>query len=308
MIKLLLFFLILNKEKLIFVKITELIGDSKRVNAVSFTPDGSYVVAGGEDGVIKVWESEKFNQIALLKAHPGGINTLSFSPNGRFLSSGGNDSGIKLWRTIDWKVEKTFKSEDKVTAVLFVDTSCLITGSAKGEVVVWNILSKERKTLTRHRGIVSLSSNQGIVATGGSDRLIKIWEPTTFREITTLKGFKDFIGATSISPDGKLIAIGVRKSIEIWSLENFSKGKTLKPRGPVISGVKFSPKGNLLFASDEPCFGGSGYIRVWSRDGWLLLGEKEFPGGVISFDFSPTKKLLAVASEKKVIIFKLREE
>lgn len=291
-----------------FIRLKVLEGDVKRVNVVSFSVDGSYFVTGGEDGTIKIWESENFNKIVTLNGHKNGVNTLAFSSDGKYMASAGNDNKIKLWQTSDWKEIETLKSEGRVKSVIFsMDTVHLITGNEKGELIIWDIFSKKREILQAHKGSInSLLQDKKFFISSGSDRIIKIWEPVTYQEIITLKGFKDFISSISISPNGKFLAISINRSIEFWDLVNFSKTNVLSQHGDIISKTIFSPDGKYLFTSTEPCFGGAGYIRVWEIDNQRMLYVEKISSGISSFDFFSSKGLLVVASGKKLTVFRIK--
>ncbi|MEO0093011.1 MAG: hypothetical protein ABIK67_01975, partial [candidate division WOR-3 bacterium] len=144
-----------------------------------------------------------------------------------------------------------------------LDTFHLIAGNEKGELEIWNIFSKKREILRINKvGINSFFQDKRFLIVGGSDRVVTILEPVTLREVAKLKGFKDFISHTTISPNDKTLAISINRRIEFWNLDNLSKIKTINLRGAVISMIKFSPDGKYLFATTDPCFGGAGYIKV----------------------------------------------
>ena len=69
------------------------------VYAVTFSPDGTRIAAGGWDGQLLVWDAESGN-LALppIRAHLGGVNSVHFSATGdTLLTMGDGDRIMRLW-------------------------------------------------------------------------------------------------------------------------------------------------------------------------------------------------------------------
>lgn len=68
-----------------------------RVDAISFSPDGTFVASGGMDGSIAVWpvNSDK-DPIKMIGAHRNGVTGIAFMSSDCIVSSGG-DSCIRSW-------------------------------------------------------------------------------------------------------------------------------------------------------------------------------------------------------------------
>lgn len=72
-------------------------GHSQKVFTVAFSPDGSRIVSGGNDAVIRIWDAEAFEQRVALPGHESYIHSLAFSPDGRILASGSGDGTVRVW-------------------------------------------------------------------------------------------------------------------------------------------------------------------------------------------------------------------
>jgi eukaryotic-like serine/threonine-protein kinase len=65
---------------------------------VAFSPNGSRLAGGFDDGTITVWDTNSGQPTISLKAHTGDVQRLAFSPDGKRLASGAWDhTGIKVW-------------------------------------------------------------------------------------------------------------------------------------------------------------------------------------------------------------------
>lgn len=78
--------------------IGDLAGHTKSVFDADWSPDGRFIVTGGSDGQIKLWDAQTLLLIDDVGSHMGAVSTVSFSPDGQILYSSGVDDGrLQAW-------------------------------------------------------------------------------------------------------------------------------------------------------------------------------------------------------------------
>ena len=64
----------------------------------------SHAVAGGQDGLIRLWELTSGKRLWTFSGHAAAVTALRFSPNDEFFLSGDSSGKLKFW-AMDWAWE-----------------------------------------------------------------------------------------------------------------------------------------------------------------------------------------------------------
>jgi WD40 repeat protein len=144
--------------------------------------------------------------------------------------------------------------------------------------------------LTKEIAGLAYSPDGNLLAFGGADSLIHIWDFKTNKELTPLKGHTGFIRTVAFSPDGKLIAsAGDDPNVFVWDV---ATGKELRRVGQHKNNLRmaeFSPDGKLIVSS-----GFDNKIGLWdATTGKQILLFDAHPRVPYSVAFSPDGKILA---------------
>lgn len=181
-------------------------GHEKFVKAIDALPSKGWVITGGDDGKIILWDVNKGEPIHEWQnkcVSNDGIERLSrvrclaFNPKGDIFASGDDDGYIKLWR-VDLNEPIWEKKEDpnKVWSVAFNrDGTLLASGGNYGAIKVWNVekpesvklekelqdptFSKERRAHTnwvRSLKFCPAEDRDNLLVSGGEDHTIKLWD------------------------------------------------------------------------------------------------------------------------------------
>ena len=280
-------------------------GSTGLISSGSFSPDGTLLAIGTEEGV-KLWNVVTQETIATLPA--GAVFSASFSPDGQLLATGSIEfnefaseedevlnSSVKLWDVATRKTIATFEGRtDIVFSVSFSpDGQLLATGlvdftqffsdeALNGNVKLWDVATGE--TLATLEGVfVSFSPDETLLATGSREG-VKLWDIATQETLATLEGV--FV---SFSPDGMLLATGSEEGVKLWDVATQETIATLE--GIVGS---FSPDGTLLATGSE-----SGTVKLWDVATQETIATLEGHTDIVpSVSFSPDGTLLATGSEE----------
>jgi WD40 repeat protein/transcriptional regulator with XRE-family HTH domain len=118
-----------------------LMGHSRPVRALAFSPDGRLLASGAEDSQVLLWEIEGETRPQRLQGHRGRVRCLAFSGDGQWLASSGDDLRLCLWQR-NGRLHHVLRSghEYMVRALGFAPAeagSLLASGGNEGEIRLW---------------------------------------------------------------------------------------------------------------------------------------------------------------------------
>ncbi|MBY0459886.1 MAG: WD40 repeat domain-containing protein, partial [Gemmataceae bacterium] len=112
------------------------------LSAVAVSPDGKWLAAGSDAGVVRVWQVGEEKARHTLTGHEGGIRSVAIQNGGRWVLTGGADRTLRLWDTSAAKQEvPAFRKHSAgVTGVSFVSNGTqTISGDRELAAFAWKI-------------------------------------------------------------------------------------------------------------------------------------------------------------------------
>ncbi|KAJ0527709.1 putative [Myosin heavy-chain] kinase transcription factor WD40-like family [Helianthus annuus] len=163
--------------------------------------------------------------------HNDAVSALAVSRDGLVLYSVSWDRTLKIWRTTDFKCLESVANahDDAINAVALSSHGDVYTGSTDKKIKIWRKLKSPKgekhsliATLKKHRsGInaLALSTDENVLYSGASDRLIIVWEKSDDDDgmvvVCTLKGHVKSILCLSVASD-LLCSGSADETIRIW--------------------------------------------------------------------------------------------
>ena len=251
------------------------------ITSIAFSPDGTMLASGGgwPNNKVLLWDIKTGHRKTTFGGHSEGVSSVAFSPDGNTLATAGydNTSGdsrynrIRLWDTDTGQLKSTITGHtNSILSIAFnPDGTTLVTAGGWGG----NTTSSEKQ-----------------------DIAIRLWDTDTGRLKATLMGATHGVRAVAFSPDGTILAAGIRdRNIQLWDVAARQLVATLRANKNPVNSVAFSPDGNILAsASGDGDWGTDGTVQLWDIATRKLIvtltGDKSSANSVA---FSPDGNTLA---------------
>ena len=165
---------------------------NRQACTIDISPDGKLIAVGYGNGTINVWNLQTQQLVKTLKTSLHLMDFLKFSPNNKYMVSGGRESdryatsrvnGYIMWELPSWQRKSEVLRGHVENFVFSPDGKMCVNpnnGSFYGRgVEIWSTADGAPITsLWTEARDVSFSHDGNILATGGEDGILRLWELT----------------------------------------------------------------------------------------------------------------------------------
>jgi WD40 repeat protein len=213
-------------------------GWQEHVVSLAFSKDGAELAAGGDDGVISIWEIGAGKHLTDLVGHTDQPYGLAFSPDKKTIvssSGGSSDYSMRLWSVDNGVQIKNIDLGGIGYSATFSDDGLKVAASGWETLLVFQFPSMAKIAAfvngNRHQAtsVVAFSHAGEIVASGGDSGLIRGWDCLTGRlefELaatvpTSPSDFPSRVKALAFSrDDGRLLSISQNGAVKLWNVKS----------------------------------------------------------------------------------------
>ncbi len=199
-------------------------GQAKHANAVAFSPDGKLLASQdkGRPALFDVASGEMLGHLAEAEI---GVASVAFAPDGKSLAVARYQNGFTVWDMKDQAKSRKRFEKGKCQA------RCL-----------------------------AFSPDSKMLATGGADKIIHLWDTATGEERGRLTGHENEVSAVAFCADGRTLAsVSDESSIRLWDVAARKSLRVLDGKHDMAATVAFSRDGKMLASGHS-----DGVVALWN--------------------------------------------
>ena len=222
------------------------------VLAIALSADEHWLASGCGNRVTIHDVSKPVRPVSrVLEGARDAVQSLAWSRDGKRLAAG--DYGRVLVWEFDSRQPPVELSgfSGRVTALQFLaDSDMLIVAdggmASPGRLHVCHVGAGEvGPAVAAHKDeILALALNPAgtILATGGADKTVKLWEASTLKEMAKLEGHTGHILCAAFNADGTLLATGgADRDVKVWDVKTHEQTITHGPHPAAVTAVAWLP-------------------------------------------------------------------
>ena len=295
-------------------KISVLSGHTEAVVSLAFTPDGKYLLSGGRDCTIRLWEMEKnlFSSslvklgfrdekpgkfIKILSKQDCSVEDMSVSPNSKLVLTGKGyceqSGGNNIYSIPDGEKQIAFNRHNNI--VLSTDFSpdsnlAATAGGEDNEILIWDIKTSEilKELVGEGKRLWSV----GFHKDGKSIAFGTTWGSNSlFNHGTLEQVFQIFEGKDSENKIAHSLELGA----DLRTIENYHEGIFLKENYiqsiKKVGNISIGTEGDESRGTEDDTINGEFYIKHNNKIIHRIKGHKSYAFDHRSLTLSPDGRL-----------------
>ncbi|GIH62927.1 caspase, EACC1-associated type [Microbispora siamensis] len=226
---------------------------------------------------------------SMVEEHDSGIFSMALSPDRKLLATGHGDNKIRLWDVATGRLENTLVGHSQGLETLGTDPSPSVVGV--GAIPA-----------------LAFSPDGTILASGGVDTTVRLWNPRTGDSRQVLNAHNGFVEGVAFNTDGTTLAsAGLDRTVYLWDVKTSRTTGALIGRfgdGGQLSGVTvaaFRPRHNRTVATNSLA---TTTVLIWdtsTRDVVTTVSDHTL-GHVTALCYSPDGTILASGGYDHTIV------
>ncbi|KOC66252.1 Periodic tryptophan protein 2 like protein, partial [Habropoda laboriosa] len=305
-------------------------GHSNNMNCLAYSPDGQYIVTGGDDGKVKLWNTMNGFCTITFQEHASTVTGVLFSHNRKFIVSASLDGTVRAYDLARYRNFRTLTSPRPVqfscVALDSSDEFLAAGGQDFFEIYLWSVkLGTLLEILSGHEGpVVSLAFSPILTSTElvsvSWDKTLKIWNAIESGSLhETIQLTSDGLCVT-YKPNGEEVAVATldgqisffhcKTAVQIGSIEGRNDLGSGRARRDLITAKK-SLQGKafttLCYSADGTCLlagGQSKNICLYNVQEFMLL-KKFVVTKNKSLDAVDVRQAWATATTEGLLVYSL---
>ena len=281
------------------------------VLSLSFSPDGTRIATGAADKETRIWDAATGKELQFF-AQDDAVDAVIYAPAANLVLSAAG----KMTRLDTTSIVRAIQADAGPTYALAIipANTHVLTGGADKIAKLWNVntgaMDRPFPGATAAVRAVAVSKNSQVVAVGGADQTVRVYQFADAKELGAVKTAGE-VRVLGFTPNSLALVGGtVGKTLEAWSTP-FTPGQPL-PKDfltPVQSFTTADLLNDFTIAADNASIYSAGQdkaMHVWKLASPAPTRNFNYGANVDAVAFQPNSNILAAAGhDGKLRLFDL---
>lgn len=200
------------------------------VTAIAVSSSMKFFVTGSSEGDVKIWDMRTRELKGELKDHLQPVVALQVFDDDRHVISGSKDRTVVTWDIVNMRRLTCHEAHSgPLTSMFLCRNQCNVyTAGADRTIKMWDLRQAEPvRKLAYANDLVSdayctriaRSSDERLLATGGTDQIVRLWDGGSATVIASGLGHSGTITDLTFTSDNKqILSCGVDSAFMVWNV------------------------------------------------------------------------------------------
>ena len=197
------------------------------VTALALSHNQRFILTGGKEGEVRVWELRTRELVSHLKEHTLPVRSIALYEDNFHAISCSRDRSFLCW---DLRSERKITSHQQRmgginSVALSKDQTVVLTVGQERRVTSWDLRDQNptnvrdlSPNLDDEAMTIALSHDGTLFATAGTSMLIKLWDLATLELLAVGEGHSGLVNDLKFSPDDRqIVSVGDDGNVFVWN-------------------------------------------------------------------------------------------
>lgn len=274
-------------------------GHAGDVVPMLWSRDGTHIATGSNDKTLRYFDVAT-GESKVWTDHTSSVRYLDLA--GATLVSAGLDQQVRSNSIDGSRPNRVLHESARPISDLVAtpDGEHVAVAKVGGDLTFLDMAADAGREITiegAHKGTIQAlaSSDPSMIASGGDDRVVRLWDATLGSARATLEGHDSEVNRLAFSSDGKLLAAGTRGgTIKVWTVST-KTSITLAGHDKRVTTLAWSKDGLLASGAHD------GVIKTWDVTTGKERSRAMHTQHVAVLRFSPDGRFLASGSQDQTV-------
>jgi WD40 repeat protein len=274
--------------------------------SISWSPDETLLVSGGQDGSARIWDVATGEERAVCDAGASWVEHVAFDPRAAApmsqLIATAAGRFVRLW-TADGRLVRSYAPHPStVSAIAWQAGAQELVTAAYGALTVWSPARERHVRRLKWKGsilAIACSRDGRYIASGDQDCTVHFWRVKTGDDLQ-MSGYPAKVLQLSWDTSNRYLATGGSETVTIWDCKRSPEGtkpRTCEGHDDLITALAYQHRGDLLASSDA-----AGTVIVWAPTrSSTPVARHAYNAEVVSVAWDPTDATIVAATADGMI-------
>ena len=200
---------------------------AKAANTVCVSKNADYLITGGDDTLVKVWDAQSRRCVKTFHGHSGPVTSVKGHSEGRVFASASWDRTVRIYEGVGPEGRCISHLNTRMRAIRCIAwapslVQTLACVSCDGRIKLFDVAARDEfNCIDGHYGrtvnTVAFSNDSKFIATGDARGCIKVWRSGPVEShVLTCTGHHNAVSQVAFNNDGKTLASGGADANVMW--------------------------------------------------------------------------------------------